>query len=143
MHVTTRSLFLALAIALLPATSAFAAGSVTVTGGGNVPEGGTTSFQVSKVWASSCAPAPCHEAEAEPTFTMTLSDGSAVAPGDYGSDAVDAGAVACGPGACTRTEFHRVSTVDDNIDEPDETFTVSYSWSAVMATGGGTQPVRI
>src|SRR4051812_11930174 len=140
---TIRSLLLALAIALVPAASASAAATVSVNVTGTVTEGGPVTVQVSKTWASACTATECHAAEAEPTFNLTVSNGSAVAGDDFGSAANDIQPVACGAGACTRTEFHNISTVDDIVDEPTETFTVGYSWSATMAGGAGSGTVTI
>ena len=129
-----RSLALTIAVTLLAATSASAA-SVTISGGGNVPEGGSASFQISESWASTCTPTPCHAAELEPTVNLALSDGTAVTPDDYGALTQSSSGEACGAGACTRTLFGDVPVRDDNIDEPNETFTAGYGYS--FSGGGG------
>src|SRR3954468_21644485 len=133
-----KTLLLTAVIAALPAGSASAL-DVTSNAGGDVTEGGASTFQISEVWG--LAPDP------EPTVNVSTSDGTAVAGDDYGSVAqTTVVGVACGA-QCTNTRFFSVPTVDDNIDEPDETFQAGYGWSAgapgPSAGGGGSAIITI
>jgi hypothetical protein len=127
MNKTVKTLLLAQAVGLVAATSASAA-TVDLTGGGNVSEGGAATVQMTKVWALT---------EPEPTLSMSVTDGTATSPADFGAVVPTASSgSACGA-ACASTLFYEVATVEDDIDEPDETFTVGYGWSGGAAGGGG------
>ena len=90
-----------------------------------VAEGETAGFKVTL----------SHAPAADVTVTATTADGTAVAPGDYTSNSatvtIKAGTTSAG---------FDVVTIDDAVDEPDETFTVTLSApsGAAIKPGAGT-----
>ena len=107
------------------------AGSVSLT----VRLSGTSTSDVTVSYATADATAAATNA-----VNVAAADGTAVAPGDYNATS---GTVTISAGGTTTTIA--VTIVDDAIDEPDETFTVTLSSpsGAAISSIGGTATVTI
>ena len=119
----------ALVALLLAAAASASAATVTVTGGGNVPEGGQAQFTVTKSWIMGI--------ETAPDANVSVADGTATSPADYGAAAPNGGgACAFVPlTTCTVDIPYVVDTVDDNIDEPNETFSAKVTSADLSGSG--------
>src|SRR4051794_40704745 len=117
-----KSLFVALVVAVIPAATASAANVTVSPGNVTAPEGaGDAAFTIT---TDSVLP------DAPPTFNVTMLDGTAVSPADYGAPVPNGGGGCGGPDGtpCSISHPYLVPIVNDNIDEPDETFAADVSW---------------
>jgi Calx-beta domain len=121
-------LLLALVVAALGATAATAsASSVSASDGGtSVPEGGTAHLIVTTFFTVGL--------ESEPTFNVSLSDGTAVSGADYASLPSPAVSSDSCLGTCTTQYTYDIAIPQDNIHEGNETFQAGVGYTT---NGGG------
>ena len=124
-------LLVALVIAALAITAASAsADGVTMSDGGtSVPEGGTAHFIVTTSYVVL--------AQSEPTFNVSLSDGTAVSGADYGSLPSPAVSSDACLGTCTTQYTYDIAIPQDNIHEGNETFQAGVGYTTSSGGGSG------
>src|SRR5947207_9465568 len=117
-------LLLALVVTALAAMAgSAAAATISISGGGNVPESATAHVTITTAWSAG---------ESEPLFNRSLTGNTATAGADFGDlTPTSTGSPNCTLGGCNRQYSYDVPIVNDNIDEPDETFTATVTSSGL------------